>query len=181
MLHEYLNEYLVTPHRRHTKESYWICTFLHYLSLPIRECVNCAFRCFQSWENRTPSSLLTHHVDSCYSGSQVFLMTWVKWCVAPRVTLAYASGLSWPTSLRRPPGKGRICSLVLVRCMLLVCLYGGGSPSLDLEYPVYGAHELADERAFASMVVLTACFPSGFCRDLNPRREGRRVPSGEGW
>ena len=50
-------------------------------------------------------------------------------------------------------------------------LYGEGRPRLDLEYPVYGAHELADEGAFTSEVVLTASFPSGFHqgRDLNPR------------
>ena len=44
-------------------------------------------------------------------------------------------------------------------------------PRLDLEYPVYGAHELADEGAFTSVVVLTASFPSGFRRGqkLNPR------------
>ena len=34
---------------------------------------------------------------------------------------------------------------------------------VDLEYPVYGAHELADEGAFTSLVVLSASFPSGFC------------------
>ena len=50
-------------------------------------------------------------------------------------------------------------------------LYGEGRPRLDLEYPAYGAHELADEGAFTSVVVLTASFPSGFRRgrDLNPR------------
>ena len=50
-------------------------------------------------------------------------------------------------------------------------MYGEGRPRLDLEYPVYGAHELAEEGAFTSMVVLTASFPSGFRRDryLNPR------------
>ena len=53
----------------------------------------------------------------------------------------------------------------------LVSLYGEGRPRLDLEYPVYGAHELADERALTSVVELTASFPSGFRRgrDLNPR------------
>ena len=35
-------------------------------------------------------------------------------------------------------------------------MYGEGRPRLDLEYPVYGAHELADEGAFTSVVVLTA-------------------------
>ena len=42
-------------------------------------------------------------------------------------------------------------------------------PRLDLEYPIYGDHELADEGAFTSVVVLTASFPSGFRRgrDLN--------------
>ena len=55
--------------------------------------------------------------------------------------------------------------------LLYVCLYGEGTPRLDLEYPVYGAHELADEGALTSVVVLTASFPSGFRRgrDLNPR------------
>ena len=54
---------------------------------------------------------------------------------------------------------------------LFACLHGEGRPKLDLEYPVYGAHELADEGAFTSVVVLTASFPSGFRRgrDLNPR------------
>ena len=37
-----------------------------------------------------------------------------------------------------------------------------GEIDLDLEYPVYGAHELANEGAFTSVVVLTASFPSGF-------------------
>ena len=52
-----------------------------------------------------------------------------------------------------------------------VCLYGEGRPRLDLEYPVYGAQELADEGAFTSVVVLTSSFPSGFHqgRDLNPQ------------
>ena len=35
-------------------------------------------------------------------------------------------------------------------------------PRLDLEYPIYGARELAAEGAFTSVVVLTAIFPSGF-------------------
>ena len=50
-------------------------------------------------------------------------------------------------------------------------MYGEGRPRLDLEYPVYGAHELANEGAFTSVVVLTASFPSGFRQgqDLNPR------------
>ena len=50
-------------------------------------------------------------------------------------------------------------------------LYGEGTPRLDLEYPVYGAHELADEGAFSSVVVFIASFPSGFRRgrDLNPQ------------
>ena len=50
-------------------------------------------------------------------------------------------------------------------------MYGEGMPRLDLEYPVYGAHELADEGAFTSVVVLAASFPAGFRRgrDLNPR------------
>ena len=50
-------------------------------------------------------------------------------------------------------------------------LYGEDRPRLDLEYPVYGAYELADEGAFTSLVVLTASFPSGFRggRDLSPR------------
>ena len=59
----------------------------------------------------------------------------------------------------------------------IVCLYGEGRPPrLDLEYPIYGAHELADEGAFTSVVVLTASFPSGFRRgrDLNPRGEASR-------
>ena len=53
----------------------------------------------------------------------------------------------------------------------LACLYGECRPRLDLEYPIYGAHELADEGAFTCVVVLTASFPSGFRRgrDLNPR------------
>ena len=48
----------------------------------------------------------------------------------------------------------------------VVCLY-----EWVVEYPVYGAHELADEGAFSSVVVLATSFPSGFCRgrDLNPR------------
>ena len=33
-----------------------------------------------------------------------------------------------------------------------VFFYGEGKPRLDLEYPVYGAHELADEGAFTSVV-----------------------------
>ena len=41
-------------------------------------------------------------------------------------------------------------------------MYVEGRPRLDLEYPVYGAHELADERAFTSVVVLTAGFLLGF-------------------
>ena len=41
-------------------------------------------------------------------------------------------------------------------------MYGEGKPRLDLEHPVYGAHELASEGAFTSVVVLTASFPSGF-------------------
>ena len=55
--------------------------------------------------------------------------------------------------------------------VMFVCLYGEGRPRLDLEYPASGAKELADEGAFTSVVVLTASFPSGFCRgrDLNPR------------
>ena len=47
---------------------------------------------------------------------------------------------------------------------LFLFVYGEGRPRLDLEYPVYGAHELADEGAFTSVVVLTASFPSGFRR-----------------
>ena len=43
---------------------------------------------------------------------------------------------------------------------MFVCLYGEGRPRLDLEYPSYGTHELADEGAFTSVVVLTATFPS---------------------
>ena len=34
-------------------------------------------------------------------------------------------------------------------------MYGEGRPRLDLEYPGYGAHELANEGAFTSVVVLT--------------------------
>ena len=45
---------------------------------------------------------------------------------------------------------------------VICCLYGEGSPRLDLEYPVYGVHERADEGAFTSVVVLTTGFPSGF-------------------
>ena len=41
-------------------------------------------------------------------------------------------------------------------------MYGEGGPRLDLEYPVYGAHELANKGAFTSLLVLTASFPSGF-------------------
>ena len=41
-------------------------------------------------------------------------------------------------------------------------MYGEGRPRLDLEYPVYRTHELADEEAFTSVVILTASFPSGF-------------------
>ena len=41
-------------------------------------------------------------------------------------------------------------------------MYGEGRPRLDLEYPVYGAHKLANEGAFTAVVVLTASFPSGF-------------------
>ena len=61
-----------------------------------------------------------------------------------------------------------ICSSVSLICL---CLYGEGRPRLYLEYPVYGAHELADEGAFTSVVVLFASFPCGFRRgrDLNPR------------
>ena len=57
-----------------------------------------------------------------------------------------------------------------VFCFVLY-LYGEGRPRLDLEYPLYGAHKLANEGAFTSMVVLTASFPSEFRRgrDLNPR------------
>ena len=40
-------------------------------------------------------------------------------------------------------------------------VFGVGRPRLDLEYPVYGAHELADEGAFTSVAVLTASFLSG--------------------
>ena len=65
----------------------------------------------------------------------------------------------------------------------LVCLYGEGRPRLDLEYPVYGAPELADEGAFTYVVVLNASFPSGFCRgrDLNPRLvlQGKQVEYNE--
>ena len=63
-----------------------------------------------------------------------------------------------------------LISLVL-RFIVCLFVYGEGRPRLDLEYPVYGAHELADEGAFTSVVVLTASFPSGFRRgrDLNPR------------
>ena len=43
-------------------------------------------------------------------------------------------------------------------------MYGEGRPRLDLDYPVYGAHELANEGAFTSVVVLAASFPSGFCQ-----------------
>ena len=39
--------------------------------------------------------------------------------------------------------------------MVFVCLYGEGRPRLDLEYPIYGAHELADEGVFTS-----ATYPS---------------------
>ena len=49
---------------------------------------------------------------------------------------------------------------------LLVCLFGEGRPRLDLE-SIYGAHKLADEGAFTSVVVFTASFPSGFRRDLD--------------
>ena len=52
----------------------------------------------------------------------------------------------------------------LLAGMTIVFLYGEGRPRLDLEYPVYGANELADEGAFTSVVVLTASFPSGFRR-----------------
>ena len=50
-------------------------------------------------------------------------------------------------------------------------LHGEGRPRLDLEYLVYGAHELADKGAFTLVVVLTSSFLSGFRRgrDLNPR------------
>ena len=41
-------------------------------------------------------------------------------------------------------------------------MYGEGRPGLDLEYHVYGAHELANEGAFTSVVVLIANFPSVF-------------------
>ena len=48
-------------------------------------------------------------------------------------------------------------------------MYGEGKSRLDVEYPVYGAHELANGGAFTSVVVLTASFPSGsgLGRDLN--------------
>ena len=61
-------------------------------------------------------------------------------------------------------------SVSLSREIGVVCLYGEGRPRLDLEYPVCGAYELAEEGAFTSVVVLTASFPSWFCRgrDLNP-------------
>ena len=79
--------------------------------------------------------------------------------------------------------RGKILPFLLCQIMLgfsaslpvphiiFVCLYGEGRPRLDLEYPVYGAHELSDEGAFTSVVVLTASFPSGFRRgrDLKPR------------
>ena len=45
---------------------------------------------------------------------------------------------------------------------LLVCLYGEGRPRLDLEYPVYGPHELVDEGAFTFVIILTASFLFGF-------------------
>ena len=41
-------------------------------------------------------------------------------------------------------------------------MYGEGRPRVDLEHPVYAAHELANEGAFTAVVVLTASFPSGF-------------------
>ena len=41
-------------------------------------------------------------------------------------------------------------------------MYGEGRPRLDLEHPVYGAHELVDEGAFTFVVVLTASFLLGF-------------------
>ena len=43
-------------------------------------------------------------------------------------------------------------------------MYGEGRPRLDLEYPVYGVHKLANVGAFTSVVVLTASFPSGFAQ-----------------
>ena len=57
------------------------------------------------------------------------------------------------------------------------CLYGEGRPRLDLEYPVYGTHELADKGALNSVVVLIVSFPFGFGqgRDLNPQ------PSFQDW
>ena len=54
---------------------------------------------------------------------------------------------------------------------MFVCLYGEGRSRLDQAYPLYGAHELPDEVAVTSVVVLTTSslytFPCG--RDLNPQ------------
>ena len=41
-------------------------------------------------------------------------------------------------------------------------MYGEGRPRVDLEHPVYAAHELANKGAFTAVVVLTASFLSGF-------------------
>ena len=64
-----------------------------------------------------------------------------------------------------------------------VCLYREGRPRLYLEYPVCGAHELADKGAFTFVVVLTANFPSGFRRDLDlnpqPSLQGKLVECNE--
>ena len=105
-----------------------------------------------------------------------------EYCLSPGFVIHYFISLHYGCAVELDCSFDPVLFFILKFIYIIFCfLYGEGRPRLDLEYPVYGAHELADERAFASMVVLTACFPSGFCRDLNPRREGRRVPSGEGW
>ena len=47
-------------------------------------------------------------------------------------------------------------------CMHRFYLFREGRPRLDLEYPVYGAHELADEGAFTSV-----CQPPSSCNEID--------------
>ena len=49
--------------------------------------------------------------------------------------------------------------------------YEEGRPRLDLDYPIYGVHELTSNEAFTSVIVLAASFSIWVwsSRDLNPQ------------